>query len=255
LDSIDLKELSFKDKRSVKLFVGLFSIAADHFAMHVRQNTIIRKIAEVISEHVIFDSDLTADSPEKFDLDVEGMVLSFEDRFLGWNESPMKNSLLNVRPFFTIGLNYGYFGGPDTAFATESSLGQRQIAWAGEKIGLKWRLHDWGYTRSREAYEPYRFKGKYYVRYVRPRTPLVSNVYLMLYGSGVLYTIADLRSDSEFNQIIVGTGAGFQLFNKLELNLSYASRVDSKSLDQGFLNVGFDIPIFNYIRAVRGNGN
>jgi len=255
LSSLKLDELSFSDKESVKVAVGLFDLAAKHFAKYARQNAVIQKIAEVIVDHVIFDSGLEEGSPNKFAIDVEGMILSFEDRFLGWNESPMKNSFFNLRPFFTIGLNYGYFGGPDTAFAVESSLGQRQIAWAGEKVGLKWRLHDWGYTRSREAHVPYKYKGRYITRFVRPRIPLVSNVYWMLYGSGVLYTIADLRSDSEFNQIIIGSGGGIQLFNKLEINLSYALRVDSKSLDQGFVNVGFDIPIFSYIRAVRANGN
>ena len=59
------------------------------------------------------------------------------------------------------------------------------------------------------------------------------------------------RSDASFNSMIGGLGLGIQFFNKMELNASYALPVDSPGIEAGFWNVGFDIPIFEYIREAR----
>ena len=247
----DLRELDVTDEDAIKAAITLFRSAARYFGDKVAQNGVIDQMAELITKYIIFDPEFDPGSKYGFRVDVEGIILAFEDRFLGWNNSPTKNAWVNVRPFFTIGLNYGYFGGPDTAFSAETTLGQRQIAWAGEKIGLKWRIWDWGYTRSREAGESFKYHGNFYVRNVRPRTTLISNIHLTPNPTGVLYTIADLRSDNTFNSVIGAVGLGIQFFNKMEMNASYALPVDADAADAGFVNVGFDIPIFEYIRAAR----
>lgn len=237
--------------------IKLFLKAVDLYRYHVGQNATLVRMADIITDYIIFDPEETnANALYGFSIDVEGIILSFEDKLLKSTTSPTKRSWFNLRPFFTIGLNYGYFSSFDTAFTASESLGISQVAWAGEKIGVKWYLWDWKYTRGQQANEPYRFHGRMWTRYTRPRDPILSNLYLSLYASGMLYTIADLRSESSFNSAIVGTGTGVRFFNGLELNVSYAAPVLSEAtiqenIDAGFWNVGLDIPIFEYIRAAR----
>ncbi|MBK6774547.1 MAG: hypothetical protein IPG74_01420 [Flavobacteriales bacterium] len=81
-------------------------------------------------------------------------------------------------------------------------------------------------------------------------------MYFSLYASGILYNIADLRTDETFRRPIVGLGSGIAFFNGLELNLSYAADASKASTStgaerRGFANIGFDIPLFDYIRAAR----
>lgn len=255
LQGLDLATFTSDDEMAVKALVKIFAKAAQYYSGRSGQNNKVAIIANTICDYVVFDPAHGEGSNYGFEIDVEAVILRLEERFLGWNESPMKNSFANFRPFFTIGLNYGYFGGPDAAFTEGSSLGQRQVAWAGEKIGIKWRLRDWGYFKTREYNESFRYGGKQYRRLVRPKVPTISNLYWFGYASGVLYSIADLRSDSEFNGVIAGSGFGIQFFNKMELNASYALPVDATYFKDGFINIGFDIPIFDYIRAVKTNGN
>ncbi|MBK9195388.1 MAG: hypothetical protein IPO17_10465 [Flavobacteriales bacterium] len=178
-----------------------------------------------------------------------------EDRLIE-RALPTKHALFNIRPFMTIGLNYGYFGGPSEEFEASDTYGLQQIAWAGGKIGLKWRVADWKYTRGQPKDEWYKYHNKYYRRWVRPRQPDISNLYFSLYASGILYNIADLRTDETFRRPIVGLGSGIAFFNGLELNLSYAVPIvegfDLTGAERrGFANIGFDIPLFDYIRAAR----
>ncbi|MBK9175268.1 MAG: hypothetical protein IPM46_02800 [Flavobacteriales bacterium] len=238
---------------SIKLFLK----AVDLYRHHVGQNATLVRIADIITDYIIFEpEEKNENGLYGFSIDVEGIILSFEDKIIRSSTSPTKRSWFNLRPFFTIGLNYGYFSSFDSAFTASESLGISQVAWAGEKIGVKWYLWDWKYTRGQQANEPYRFHGRMWTRDVRPRDPILSNWYLSLYASGMLYTIADLRSESNFNSAIIGTGTGVRFFNGLELNVSYAAPVlpeatVQENIDAGFWNVGLDIPIFEYIRAAR----
>ncbi|MBK9147137.1 MAG: hypothetical protein IPM12_04850 [Flavobacteriales bacterium] len=235
----------------------LFLKTMDLYRYHVGQNATLVRIADIITDYVIFEpEELNPVGLYGFSIDVEGIILTLEDKLLRTTSSPTKNSWFNIRPFFTIGLNYGYFSSFDSTFIGEERLGIQQVAWAGEKLGLKWFIWDWKYTRGQQAQEPYRFHGRMFTRSVRPRDPVVSNWYCSLYASGLLYTIADLRSEAEFQYPIVGTGTGVRFFNGLELNASYAVPVIpnnqlDENIDAGFWNVGLDIPIFEYIRAAR----
>jgi len=88
---------------------------------------------------------------------------------------------------------------------------------------------------------------------------MVSRWYLSVYGSGLLYTIADLRTENTFKYPIVGVGTGLEFFNGMEANISLAQPMITNSTPAErarsmFLNVGFDIPIFEYIRAARVKG-
>ncbi len=68
--------------------------------------------------------------------------------------------------------------------------------------------------------------------------------------------MADPSSESIFDHPILGFGTGITWFNELELNINYVVPLRNTSnfqenLEAGFWNVGFDIPIFDYIKAAR----
>ena len=78
----------------------------------------------------------------------------------------------------------------------------------------------------------------------------------MIYGSGLLYNIVDLKSETNFKYAITGAALGLEFFNGLEFNLGYAMPIIPKDnigqmLNKGFINIGFDIPIFEYLKAAR----
>lgn len=262
LRTLDLNKLAVGvgsgPNEPVRAVVQLFIASLDLYRRHVGQNALLARMADVIADHVIFEPEVKDNKATYgFSIDVEGVILSLEDNFLSTSTSPTKRSWFNLRPFFTIGLNYGYFSKLDSTLqAEEAQLGLQQIAWAGEKLGFKWFLWDWKYTRGQQAGEPFRFHGRICTRKTRPRDPIVSNLYVSLYGSGLLYTIADLRSEREFRYPIVGLGTGVRFFNGLELNASYAAPVVpgtqfAQMIDGGFLNIGLDIPLLEYIREAR----
>lgn len=261
---------------NVKVVFDMLMKAVELYRQEVGQNNLVCRIADVISKYVILDPE-KADPLSRFgfSIDVEAIILNFEDRIVALSNSPVRNNVLarvpllrskfspftyiglNARPFFTIGINYGFFSGLDSAFSSESVLGDiKQVAFAAEKIGVKWRWADWKYTHAQPKGEWFKYHGRFYRRDVRPRDPLFSNMYVMAYGSGLLYTIADLRSEKTFRYPIAGVGAGVTMFNGLELSASYAVPIVAgatlkEDVNAGFWNASFDIPIFDYIRAAR----
>lgn len=258
LSSVRAGELGGKaGNAQIGTIFKLFLKSVELFRNDLGQNSIIARIADIIAKYVITD-------PEKedplsrygFAIDVEAIILALEDRLIDKGSSPSKRCLFNLRPFMTIGLNYGYFGAPSETFEAVDDRGLEQVAWAGEKIGLKWRIWDWKYTRGQPTGEWFMYHGSYHRRFVRPREPVISNWHASLYASGLLYNIADLRTDETFGKPVLGLGSGVTFFNGMEMNLSYAGPIVVDAVSngyevRGFANVGFDIPIFEYIRAAR----
>ena len=236
----------------------LFNDAISTFREQIGQNNFIATIGDIISKYVIFD--IRDDDQEKvydFKIDVEAIILTFEDKFYAANISSIRNHKIGIKPFFTIGLNYGYFVNQNNTFNFDNtSKNLTQIALAGEKFGVKFIFSDFKYTRSHPPLEWYKYRGKYR-RWKNPvAKPLINNVYGMIYGSGLLYNIVDLKSETNFKYAITGAALGLEFFNGLEFNLGYAMPIIPKDnigqmLNKGFINIGFDIPIFEYLKAAR----
>ena len=183
-------------------------------------------------------------------MDVPSLITAI-DANLG---SIKRKGVLNyITPFFSIGTNYASFNSGNNL--TSDSNGNVQdlndLYFASEKIGLKWKLWNWKYTHSFEPGEAYNYYGYKKRSWRRPQQePLLSDFYVMAYGSGLLYNLVDLKSEDGFNYAIFGAGVGFTFFNGLALNVGYASPMVDKKLDNGFLNIGLDIPIIEYISAL-----
>ena len=66
----------------------------------------------------------------------------------------------------------------------------------------------------------------------------------------ILPNICGGENGAKPNAIAAKRSIGLTFFNGLAVNIGYASPLVDKKLDNGFVNVGLDIPIIEYIGAL-----
>lgn len=236
-------------------YMNLLSDAGDLFSDESMRHS-INQIISFVRSYLKFTKD---GSNTVITLDAEGFITSIQkmryDRF---------------RPLdfhFTVGANSTSFR---SLLTVNDSVSLRNYSYIGEKIGVKLKLWDWAYTHSfpRGADFSYYRWGYYhwwqlvplpirteYVRTVPPNEPVVSNVHLLAYGSGILYNLVNTGTTKDFNYPLAGAGLGFTFFNGLDINFTMgkpilpAQRVFSKTVPYYF-NLGFDIQFVEYIDRV-----
>ncbi|GAA4236909.1 hypothetical protein GCM10022291_22420 [Postechiella marina] len=254
-NSLKFDELKKTNEAVIKVVFDLFSISLSDFEQEIGRNSFLAKIGEIINKYVIYESfEGDNDMVFKFKIDVESIILTFEEEFIDINISSIKEHKIGIKPFFIIGLNYGSFTGSNsTILSNDNTDNISDISYVSEKIGVKFILFDFGYTRSQKPKEWYKYKGKYRKWNGPSADPLIDDIYLSVYGSGILYNVVDLKSQDNFNFPLIGVGGGITFFNDLELNVSYSVPIISNSMsyDNAFLSLGFDIPIFEYLGALR----
>jgi hypothetical protein len=188
-------------------------------------------------------------------IDIESLISSIDQKFSPTNK---KGLGVYIAPFFSFGTNYASFTGNNqlTTDATGAAKSLSNLYYASEKIGIKWKIWNWKYTHSFGAGENFRYynsktNSRYWLR-PQPKTT-VNDIHLFAYGSGLLYNIANLKSSDNFNYAIAGAGVGMTFFNGLTANFSLACPfTDNKFYSNNmFLNLGFDIPIVEYIAGLR----
>jgi hypothetical protein len=202
---------------------------------------------------------------KNFNIDIEAIILSLEEEFF-YNKTVMKRTILwgiGVKPDFSIGLNYLYFGNATNGQADFSNqiianTGVNYVALASEKIGVKFMFFDTKYTHSFEPGEWYQYKGKRsYRMWDEPvsKNPIITHGYLNAYFSGLLYNVVDLKTDKQFDYTFFGAGGGLTFFNNLDVNLGVGWVMKDKFMELNqnnlFYSLSFDIPIFEYIKALR----
>lgn len=195
-------------------------------------------------------------------IDAEGLISNLYDKFASNNRRSTvskKTGYLIPRPFLIIGATHsGAFNSNNQLLVKDNSVSNlNNIYFASEKIGLKFTFIDRKYTHSFEPGEEFKYRGKK-TYWVKPQTePIISRWELYLYGSGLLYNIVDIKSQENFNYTLVGSALGVTFFNGLMLNAGVALPINAKSdLNQKYLyTFSFDIPIIEYITAVRKKRN
>lgn len=183
-------------------------------------------------------------------IDISSLIIAVDANF---GSIKRKGFLNYVTPFFSIGTNYASFEDGNSLGSDSNGNAQdiNDLYFASEKLGIKWKLWNWKYTHSFEAGEAFNYYGYKKRSWRRPQQePLLSDLYIMAYGSGLLYNLVDLKSEEGFDYAIFGAGIGLTFFNGLSLNVGYASPLVDKKLDNGFINFGLDIPIIEYIGAL-----
>lgn len=208
-------------------------------------------IKDALSTVVTFVKDYTViveeeDGNELVSFNVESFIFKLQ------NIKPYK--WRNVQFNFTVGMNNAYFF--NKSLTLNDSSGTRNLSYVGEKIGIKFKIKDWAFWHTRNPGDTYSIINTEYQKITPPNEPMVSNLHLLFYSSGLLYNLVNTTTNSEFNMPIVGTGIGLTFFNALDLNFSYGIPIFpesgfKKSFSNGFINLGFDIQFTEYYRRLR----
>lgn len=226
----------------------------DQARAQYKNNDIIASVLDFLLENTLVEfKAIEADNEEEekgyLFMDIESLISSIDNSF----GSVKNKGILNyVTPFLSIGTNYASFGDSDIMIESNGQATTlSHLYYASEKIGIKYKVWNWKYTRSFRAGESFDYYGFKDITWRRPQQePLVSDLYIFGYGSGLLYNLIDVKSESEFDYAIFGAGVGITFFNGLSVNASIASPLINKKLDNSFFNVGLDIPIIDYISAL-----
>lgn len=230
------------------------------FLKNYSNGNTIGTISEYLLDYTLIEFREDNDKKGILYIDAEGVISSLHEKFASpYKRSPISKRMwfITPKPFITIGANYG------GSFSTGNSLINKDgaisdlnnIYFANEKVGIKFIFEDKKYTRSFQPGEEYKYKGIKYA-WTRPQTvPFVSRQELLFYGSGLLYNTIDIKSNQNFNYTLVGTAYGITFFNDLILNFGISLPVNANNgIEKNKLwlyNLSFDIPIIEYVTAVR----
>lgn len=196
-------------------------------------------------------------SPGYINIDVENLISVVYEKL-----TPHERRHIGryVAPFFYIGTNMASFSHKnELATDNPDNPNLRELYFASEKIGIKINLVNSKYIRS---FDP----GETYYRVIPNRTwswnrpqpkPLINDVFINIYASGLLYNVANLKSDTNFNYGILGTSFGVTLFNGLAVSVGVGRPFTDKQWksDNTFFNFALDIPIIEYISELTSKKN
>lgn len=185
----------------------------------------------------------------------EYLVFNVES-FLVKLESLQSDKINRFQFHFTVGMNTTTFINQNVDLGNGENL--KNISHFSEKIGLKIKLinrGDWLPKNPGETYTGGFLKKRYYTKTSAPKEPVISNWHLLIYGSGLLYTVINSSTNKEFDFPMAGIGTGITFFNDLDFNISVGVPILDKGdfgdmTDNAFLSFGFDIQIAEYLKGV-----
>ncbi len=145
--------------------------------------------------------------------------------------------------YLTLGLNQNFF--LREFHFPESQERIKNISFASEKIGLKTRFY------SFKKYAGYEHVVKNDI-YLNKKAPFVNEVYGILYGSGLLYSLANTVTNENFDFPHAGIGTGIRFYNALDINvtLGFPFIKDRNFGDNAFIGIGLDIPLGEYLEKL-----
>lgn len=156
----------------------------------------------------------------RVDIKVDDFILYLGNQYI--NDISPRLSL-----YFTVGVNNTLaFNVPDTA---------KNFNFASEKIGLKFKLYDFVQRNS--------YTSRHYIA---RQKPFVKDIYVLGYGSGLLYQIESLKTENALNGSTVGLIFGVHFFNDLDFGIG-PSMVRILDDNKFALSASFDIPIVEYL--------
>lgn len=276
---IGLKKSDFQDFTLTKDQYYSMKYIVSEFINMVKNKTkhdVVASVLEFMLENTIIEytddknNRLTEENAEPDSskgylyVDVEALITAIDEKL---TQPGNRGVGVYFTPFFSIGTNYGYFTNNNNVL--NNGQGLQNMYFASEKIGVKWKIWNWKYTHSFESGQNFKYLNQF--NFINPckwnknkwnpnkywkrpqQKTFLNDVHVLAYGSGLLYNIASLNSEKSFTSPIFGAGLGTTFFNGLSLNVSYASPFTNHSLStkNGFVNIGFDIPIVEYIAALK----
>jgi hypothetical protein len=172
---------------------------------------------------------------EYVDFNVESFILKLSQ------VKPERNRPVSF--LFTVGTGSSFFSKSYTVDSTQSI---KNLSFVSEKIGLKIKLIDWSFWMTRSPGESYEICNSKWTKISSPTEPVISDLHLIVYGSGILYNVINTSTSKNFSSPMFGLGLGITFFNTLELNPSLGWLVDGHFYG-GF---SFDFPFTEYLDRV-----
>lgn len=178
----------------------------------------------------------TNEANEYVEIDVVSFLNDLQQHY-------QRNNPSTFSLYLTLGLNQNMFINKFQFSDTDESL--TSIGFASEKIGVKLKILDF---KKHRGYEN-AIKSDIYLN---KRAPFINEWYAAVYGSGLLYSLANTTTNQNFNFPHVGFATGFRFYNALDVNLMLGLPFikDQKFGNNGFIGVGFDIPLGEYLEAL-----
>ncbi|MDX6189312.1 hypothetical protein SGQ83_08145 [Flavobacterium sp. Fl-318] len=144
--------------------------------------------------------------------------------------------------YLSLGLDQNFFFKNFKISDTETI---NNISFASEKIGVKWRIANF------KRFEGYENVVKDDV-YLNKKAPFINEIYSIVYGSGLLYNVANTTTNENFDFPHVGVGVGMRFYNALDVNLilGFPFVKDYNFGDNAFYGFGLDIPLGEYLEKL-----
>ncbi len=236
---IFIKIDEFDKASTYAAFIDQLADAGDVFSDEEMRKS-INKVLSFVRSYVKVEND---QGQLTLNLDVEGFLSSMQ-------RLPF-NKFHPLQLHFTVGTNNASFY---KSLNLDDGTSIDNFSYVSEKIGIKFKLMDFKYKNSFSKGETFQYYWKRYVRNVPARDPVVSNIHLLVYGSGLLYNI--VNTSNSFHEPLVGAGAGITFFNDLDFNVTWGKPImPHKNFWDGdvpvFLNIGFDIQFFEYYNRLQ----
>ena len=204
-------------------------------------------LADFLEKYTILEKEKNA-----IRVDVEEIILQLLKKYEARSQNNTVNFYFSIGIHQTMNIHYS-----DTYELQSDSAVLNNLSFASEKIGVKIKLRDWRRIRSYEYGETFDKTLKGTVKNYNTRKPLVNDMYLLVYGSGILYNIVNTTTGKDFTYPMLGTGIGIAFYNSLDFNLFYSSPLVSgeefwESLrHRQMFGFSFDIKLGEYISAAR----
>lgn len=188
---------------------------------------------------------------DRLNVDVEGVITDLYEHYAEGNNAW-------IAPILDIGINQGVFIGPNK-FMLNDTTRLQNLSFASEKIGVKVKLLNWRrrYSTIPGEKRPWAHnaagsRGAKARKYVYE--PLVSDLHIGLYGSGLLYNIVDTKTSNDFTSPLGGALIGLTFFNGFDLNagVAHAFVPERKVSTDGLMfTFGFDLRLTDYIKQAQ----
>lgn len=174
----------------------------------------------------------------KIDLDVPSFLVDLQNYYDRKNTS-------NWSLYLSVGLNQNIFLKENFTFPDNNLDTINSIGFASEKLGIKYKFLNFnkinGYQNViREDI------------YLSKRAPFINNFYGIIYGSGLLYSLANSSTNKNFNFPHIGIGVGIRFYNALDFNtiIGFPFVKNRNFGSDAFIGIGFDIPLGQYIEKL-----
>ena len=193
------------------------------------------------------------DENEMITIDVSSIITEIYKRYV--NRSNKR--WIYFAPTLTLGTNTSFFYRNVKVGEFTDSLNSGNFSFtnvfASEKFALRWKIINNTYLRSFDRGDHFMYYGKEQIARDEQTTPIFSELYFMVYVSGILYNIVDVKTYKSFNDPIFGAGFGVNFFNGLDLTLSAGKAFSVRTSKSLFIGFSFDIDIVEYFNQVAEN--